>query len=78
MRKTQNNLLINRQGCPQCNGSNLVTDENIGEVVCDKCGLVIVDKVLNESPEWRAFTLEDKQSRSRTGCTQRLVASRTL
>jgi len=67
MRKTQNNLLINRQGCPQCHSSNLVADENIGEVVCGKCGLVIVDKVLNESPEWRAFTLEDKQSRRRNG-----------
>jgi transcription initiation factor TFIIB len=67
MIKMQNNLLINGQSCPQCHGSHLVTDENIGEVVCDKCGLVIVDKVLNKSPEWRAFTLEDRRSRSRMG-----------
>jgi transcription initiation factor TFIIB len=65
--KMQNNLLINRKKCPQCHDSNLVTDENIGEVICDKCGLVIVDTVLNESPEWRAFTLADRQSRSRNG-----------
>jgi transcription initiation factor TFIIB len=65
--KMQNNLLINGQGCPQCHDSNFVTDESIGEVICDKCGLVIEDKILNRSPEWRAFTLKDKQSRSRMG-----------
>jgi transcription initiation factor TFIIB len=63
----QNNVFINGQSCPQCHRSNLVTDKIIGEVVCGKCGLVIEDKVFNKSPEWRAFTLKDKQSRSRMG-----------
>ena len=67
MRKMENNLLISGQSCPQCFGTNLVTDENVGEVVCDSCGLVIEDVMLNKSPEWRAFTLEDKQARRRNG-----------
>lgn len=53
--------------CPECGSSELVTDEWIGEVVCSKCGLVILDEVLNRSPEWRAFTLEEKRSRRRVG-----------
>jgi transcription initiation factor TFIIB len=44
-----------------------VTDEWTGEVICSKCGLVILDEVLNRSPEWRAFTLEEKRSRQRVG-----------
>jgi transcription initiation factor TFIIB len=67
MGKMQNTLQMEKIGCPQCPGSNLVTDGNNGEVVCSQCGLVIVEKVLNQSPEWRAFTLEDKRSRSRMG-----------
>lgn len=67
MRKMENNLLISGQSCPQCFGTKLVTDENVGEVVCDSCGLVIEDVMLNKSPEWRAFTLEDKQARRRNG-----------
>lgn len=63
----QNTLQIEKRGCPQCNDSNLVTDGNYGEIVCSQCGLVIVDTVLNRSPEWRAFTLEDYQSKSRMG-----------
>ncbi len=62
-----NVLQVNKIGCPQCSASNLITDENMGEVVCDKCGLVVVEEILNQHPEWRGFTLEEKQARSRNG-----------
>jgi transcription initiation factor TFIIB len=39
----------------------------MGEVICSKCGLVILDEVLNRSPEWRAFTPEEKRSKRRVG-----------
>lgn len=44
-----------------------MTDGWTGEVVCSKCGLVLLDEVLSSSPEWRAFTLEEKRSRRRVG-----------
>jgi len=53
--------------CPECSSPELVTDEGTGEIVCSNCGLVILDEVLNRSPEWRAFTLEEKRSRRRVG-----------
>jgi len=53
--------------CPECGSPDLVTDEWTGEVICSKCGLVILDEVLSRSPEWRAFTLEEKRSRRRVG-----------
>jgi transcription initiation factor TFIIB len=53
--------------CPQCGSLNLVTDGINGEVVCSQCGLVTVEDVLNQAPEWRAYTLEEQRSKSRTG-----------
>jgi len=59
--------LIQKGLCPECGSPDLVTDEWTGEVICSKCGLVILDEVLSRSPEWRAFTLEEKRSRRRVG-----------
>ena len=39
----------------------------MGEIVCGNCGLVIRENVVNEGPEWRAFTGEEKEDRSRVG-----------
>lgn len=63
----QNTLQIESTGCPQCRSPTLVTDGNNGEVVCSQCGLVIVENILNQAPEWRAFTLEEQRSKSRAG-----------
>ena len=67
IKKMQNTIQMNKRTCPQCLGSNLVTDANSGEVVCTGCGLVVAENMLSRSPEWRAYTLEEKQSNSRIG-----------
>ena len=59
--------LIQKGLCPECGSPELVLDREMGEIVCSKCGLVILDEVLNRSPEWRAFTLEEKRSKRRVG-----------
>ncbi len=53
--------------CPQCGSPELVRDEDMGETACSECGLVLSDDMLNLSPEWRAFTLEEKRSKKRVG-----------
>jgi len=53
--------------CPECGGSNLVEDYDMGEIVCGDCGLVIYENVLNEGPEWRAFTRQESEQRRRVG-----------
>ena len=53
--------------CPECASSNLIEDYGMGEVICSDCGLVLRDNVLDEGPEWRAFTRQEKQMRSRVG-----------
>jgi len=58
---------IQKFQCPECGSQELVADLNVGELVCTKCGLVIGEAMLNQDPEWRAFTPEEKKSRSRVG-----------
>jgi len=53
--------------CPICGSKELVTDSGSGEVVCNKCGLVIEDLMLEQKPEWRAFTPEETRAKARTG-----------
>jgi len=53
--------------CPECGSDNLIHDYDTGETVCGSCGLVVREQMMDKGPEWRAFTQEEKQSRSRVG-----------
>jgi transcription initiation factor TFIIB len=53
--------------CPECASKNLVHDYDTGETICGACGLVLYEQMLDKGPEWRAFTHEEKASRSRVG-----------
>jgi len=53
--------------CPECGGINLVHDYDTGETICGVCGLVLREQMMDKGPEWRAFTREEKESRSRVG-----------
>jgi transcription initiation factor TFIIB len=53
--------------CPKCGNANIISDPENGERVCNQCGLVLEETPINMGPEWRAFTVDEKSSRSRTG-----------
>jgi len=55
------------ENCPECTSKNLVHDYDTGETICGDCGLVLYEQMLDKGPEWRAFTQEEKTSRSRVG-----------
>ena len=55
------------ENCPECSGKNLVHDRESGETICGDCGLVLYEQMLDKGPEWRAFTQQEKASRSRVG-----------
>ena len=61
--------------CPMCKENLLmITDTNSGETICSKCGLIISDKIQNiNQPEWRAFSNEEHNDRSRTGIPSSLA-----
>lgn len=42
-------------------------DYEYGEEVCETCGLVVQQNLIDPGPEWRAFTTTERNDRSRTG-----------
>ena len=63
--KSRQRLVVDK--CPECASKNFVHDYDTGETVCGTCGLVLYEQMLDKGPEWRAFTQQEKTSRSRVG-----------
>jgi transcription initiation factor TFIIB len=53
--------------CPECGGTDLIVDSEMGEYVCGRCGLVIEENMPSQEAEWRAFTLQERDARARAG-----------
>ncbi|MBI2937134.1 MAG: transcription initiation factor IIB [Thaumarchaeota archaeon] len=53
--------------CPRCGKGPMVVDTGGGELFCSNCGFVVKEKIEEIGPEWRAFSKEEKDDRSRTG-----------
>lgn len=54
------------QRCPECSGS-VERREARGERLCAECGLVLEAEELDRGPEWRSFSDEETDRRSRVG-----------
>ncbi|QSG06521.1 transcription initiation factor IIB [Halapricum desulfuricans] len=52
--------------CPEC-GATGITVEKRGETVCEECGVVIEDDMIDHGPEWRAFDSRERDQKSRVG-----------
>jgi len=53
--------------CPRCGQGSVVTDTNTGENFCGKCGFVLNEENVESGPEWRSFSKEEGENRTRTG-----------
>ncbi|MFX0203539.1 MAG: TFIIB-type zinc ribbon-containing protein, partial [Candidatus Hodarchaeota archaeon] len=53
--------------CPECGNKRLILDETTGDQVCRVCGTVAGERLVDEGPEWRAFSSEERDQRSRVG-----------
>jgi len=53
--------------CPRCGNDRLIFDYARGEIICPVCGYVISERTIDRGPEWRAFTQEERERRSRIG-----------
>ncbi|MHA1688622.1 MAG: transcription initiation factor IIB [Promethearchaeota archaeon] len=59
--------------CPECGNVDLILEENRGELVCNGCGLVLKQRLIDNGPEWRAFSPEETNSRRRVGAPTTLT-----
>ncbi len=48
--------------CPECGSKNVIIDNDTGEKICGGCGLVMADNMMNDGPEWRAFSQDERES----------------
>lgn len=53
--------------CPNCGNSVTVRDYQQNTIVCRSCGLVIKEDIKDRGPEWRSFSQEQREERSRGG-----------
>ncbi|MGQ9469588.1 MAG: transcription initiation factor IIB [Nitrososphaerales archaeon] len=59
--------------CPKCGKGPMIVDTSSGELFCSNCGFVVKEKIEEVGPEWRAFSKEEKEDRSRTGIPSSLA-----
>jgi len=53
--------------CPECGSSNISYDHIRGETVCENCGAVVKESMIDLTQEWRAFDEDQRSRRVRTG-----------
>jgi transcription initiation factor TFIIB len=53
--------------CPECGSSDIFRNTDKGETLCRTCGLVIEDRMVDFSQEWRDFQDDSGPSKRRSG-----------
>ncbi len=59
--------------CPECGNQSLIIDLFRAECICNDCGLVISQKMIDSGPEWRAFSSEETNRKARAGAPTTLT-----
>ncbi|KXA89034.1 transcription initiation factor IIB [candidate division MSBL1 archaeon SCGC-AAA259I09] len=54
-------------GCPSCGDNITVRDYSQNSVICENCGRVLKEEIKDRGPEWRAFSREGYEKKSRAG-----------
>jgi transcription initiation factor TFIIB len=67
LRQEPESQLIKPDSCSLCNSNATVFDAETSETVCSSCGMVIHDNIESLGPEWRIYSGDDVESKSRTG-----------
>lgn len=73
IRKEPTEGAAERAACPECQATSLARDEQRGELVCSRCGLVVEERAIDPGPEWRAFDSAQREKRARTGAPANLM-----
>jgi transcription initiation factor TFIIB len=54
--------LTNVTECPECKDSNVIENYSSGDLVCQDCGLVVGDRIIDSRSEWRSFANDDQNN----------------
>src|ERR671938_1301906 len=61
------------EACPLCESTSIIFDSETSEAICSSCGMVIKDNIESMGPEWRSYSGDDMESKSRTGMPSSLA-----
>ncbi|MFZ0513957.1 MAG: TFIIB-type zinc ribbon-containing protein [Candidatus Nitrosopolaris sp.] len=56
-----------RDICGVCNSNAILFDAETSETLCSSCGMVLCDNAESLDPEWRTYSQDDTESKTRTG-----------
>ena len=59
--------------CPDCGSTKIVRDQERGEMICQSCGLVINDDMVDFGKEWRSFNSNQFDESARSGSPMKYV-----
>lgn len=59
--------------CPECQSKKLIKDSDRGEIICQDCGLVISEDMVDMGKEWRTFDSDQYEDKARTGSPMSFV-----
>ena len=59
--------------CPECGSTKMRREAERGEIVCQKCGLVVSEDMVDLGKEWRSFDSDQYDEQSRTGSPMKFV-----
>lgn len=64
--------------CDECKSDALIHDVVRGELICQDCGLVLKSSIHCHSPEWNAYTTDEKMRRARCEIVIEPLKARTM
>ncbi len=53
--------------CPECDCESIITDDVHGELLCQECGYILQNRMIDTGAEWSAFNHRESQAKSRVG-----------
>ena len=59
--------------CNECDSSHIISDHAHGELVCADCGLVLQEKIIDQSKDWRAFDAQSEAAKAHAGSPMNIL-----
>lgn len=58
---------LSENTCPECEENSVVADDVNGELVCEDCGCIVKNRLIDTSAEWSAYNHSESEETSRVG-----------
>ena len=60
-------MAIRYDSCPSCGSEKTINDTATGDLLCSNCGTVLFQHMIDHGAEWRAFSNDEREKKSRVG-----------